>query len=159
MQQNISHETDDKLRQLAKTRSTSPSLSSPVLVNHLSTLALSIPAFEPASLLAPLTKRRDQLLRESVPRLQSSAQRSLVSTLGVGAGGMAASWAAYVPPLALLSEATAAGLGLLSVIAALALGQRSWAKAQQRFWHDWGRVTSMLRGDLQVRHRGSRRCD
>ena len=154
VQQIISHETDDKLRQLAKVRTTSPSLSSPLLVNHLSTLALSIPALEPTSLLAPLTVRREQLLRESVPRLQSSAQRSLVTTLGVSASGLAASWAAYVPPLALLSEATASGLGILSVVAALALGQRSWGQAQKRFWEDWGRITSMLRGDLQVGNLG-----
>lgn len=61
------------------------------------------------------------------------------------------SWVAYVPPIEVLSAGTASGLGLLSVVGSLALGQKFWAGAQKKFWRDWNRVTGMLKGDLEVR--------
>ena len=64
--------------------------------------------------------------------------------------GISSSWAAYVPPIAALSPATAIGLGLLSIVGSVAVGQRLWLRAQGRFWKDWMRLTLMLKDDLQV---------
>ncbi|KAL1410163.1 hypothetical protein Q8F55_004168 [Vanrija albida] len=122
--------------------------SSPLLLNHLSSLGLSIPPVEPRTLLPPLTSRRAQLLSTVVPRLQVSAQRSLLTTYALSLAGVSASWVACVPPLSLISGYTATGLGLLAVVGGLALGQRFWARAQCRFWKDWARVTDMLKDDL-----------
>lgn len=61
------------------------------------------------------------------------------------------SWVAYVPPVDVLSAGTASGLGLLSIVGSLALGQKLWGGAQKKFWRDWNRVTGMLKGDLEVR--------
>ncbi|TXT11021.1 hypothetical protein VHUM_01772 [Vanrija humicola] len=122
--------------------------SSPLLLNHLSSLGLEVPPVGPRALLPPLTSRRAQLLSTVVPRLQVSAQRSLLTTYALALAGVSASWVACVPPLALISGYTATGLGLLSVVGGLALGQRFWARAQRRFWKDWARVTDMLKDDL-----------
>ena len=121
-----------------------------MLLNHLSTLSLSVPPLESSSFLSPIEKRRQQLVTQSVPRLQLSAQRSLLFTLAVAASGIAGSWVAFIPPFSLVSGATATGLGLLSIVGSLALGQRLWGKAQRKFWDDWKRITHMLRGDLKV---------
>lgn len=72
--------------------------------------------------------------------------------MSLGLGGIFASWWIYVPPVASASFATAVGLGLLSVLASIVLGQRRWDKAQQIFWKEWSRSTDMMRGDLQVRY-------
>lgn len=56
-----------------------------------------------------------------------------------------------MPPIEILSAGTAGGLGLLSIVGSLALGQKFWAGAQRKFWRDWNRVTGMLKGDLEVR--------
>lgn len=150
LQKSLSTHTDKTLRGLANPRALPHPLSSPVLINHLSTLTLSIPEFEARTLLLPIQTRRRQLIEKAVPRLQLSAQRTLLATCGLSGLGVAASWACYVPPLSLLSSATACGFGLLSVVASLALGQRWWSKAQRTFWKDWERITGMLRGDLQT---------
>lgn len=56
-----------------------------------------------------------------------------------------------MPPIEVLSAGTAGGLGLLSIVGSLALGQKFWRGAQKKFWRDWNRVTGMLKGDLEVR--------
>lgn len=155
MQHNLSVEADHTIRQLSfSTRRTGPAaphpFSSHLLLNHLQTLSLSIPPFEPTTLLDPIETRRDQLQHFPVQRLQLSAQRALLSTYAMAFLGMSASWAAYVPPLASLSGSTAVGFALLSAIGSVALGQRLWLRAQKRFWRDWTRLTHMLKGDLQV---------
>jgi hypothetical protein len=124
-------------------------LSSPLLVNHLSTLSLSIPDLSPTTLLLPLQQRRQQIVNVAVSRLQTSARHALLTTLTLAATGIFSSWWAYVPPVELLSASTAGALGVLSVVSAAALGQNRWGKAQSRFWQEWDRATGMLRGDLQ----------
>lgn len=150
LQKSLSTRTDDTLKRLANPRALPHPLSSPVLINHLSTLTLSIPEYEATTLLLPIVTRRRQLIQKAVPRLQLSAQRNLLSTLGFGGLGVAASWASYVAPLSLVSGVTACGCGLLSIVTGLALGQRWWTRAQRNFWRDWERITGMLRGDLQT---------
>jgi hypothetical protein len=153
LQETLSIETDRRLRELSAHRRPDGQpgpFTSPVLLNHLSTLSLSVPPMDASSLLGPIAQRRRQLLDESVSRLRLSAQRSLLSTLFFASSGAAVSWALCVPPLSLISAATAAGLGVLSLVSAVALGQKFWSRTQQRFWADWQRVTSMLKGDLQV---------
>ncbi|ORY25235.1 hypothetical protein BCR39DRAFT_544538 [Naematelia encephala] len=124
--------------------------SSPLLINHLRSLSLSIPDLRSDSLTRPITARRDQLSSISGTQLQRSANRALLTTYSMAAAGVVSSWAAYVPPLAVLSSGSAAGLAILSVVASLALGQRLWARAQKHFWRDWSRITSMLKGDLET---------
>ncbi|KAK4689708.1 hypothetical protein P7C73_g389, partial [Tremellales sp. Uapishka_1] len=124
--------------------------SSSLLLNHLSSLSLSIPPLLPDSFLDPIHSRRRQLLDFSVPRLQLSAQRALLSTYAISLGGTFASWLLYVPPFSIVSGSTAAGLGILCVLSSLLLGQRLWERSQKRFWRDWDRITKMLKGDLQV---------
>lgn len=124
-------------------------LSSPLLVNHLATLSLSIPDFAPSTLLSPLRQRRRQIVEIPVMQIQASARRALMTTFTLAATGIFSSWWAFVPPVAAISSSTAGALGLLSVISAAALGQRQWSTAQHKFWQQWDRATGMLRGDLQ----------
>ncbi|TYJ59017.1 hypothetical protein B9479_000005 [Cryptococcus floricola] len=159
LQQSLSSSSDEILRQLAhpsRQRHISAAtrgnpLSSPLLANHLSTLSLSIPTLTPAHLLSPIITRRNQLISQSIPRLQISAQRSLLTTYSTTILGVTGSWIGSVAPLELFSTSTAGGLGVLSVVASLALGQTLWARAQKRFWKDWERITGMLKGDLETR--------
>ncbi|ODN97240.1 hypothetical protein L198_03803 [Cryptococcus wingfieldii CBS 7118] len=159
LQQSLSSSSDEILRQLAhpsRQRHISAAtrgnpLSSPLLANHLSTLSLSIPTLTPAHLLSPILTRRNQLISQSIPRLQISAQRSLLTTYSTTILGVTGSWIGSVAPLELFSTSTAGGLGVLSVVASLALGQTLWARAQKRFWKDWDRITGMLKGDLETR--------
>lgn len=132
----------------SKSTETGHPFTSPVLMNHLKSLALSIPPVTPTTLLPPVTTRRQQLLTTAVPRLQVSAQRALLSTYALAFLGVSGSWCLCVPPLSMLSTYTSVGLGALSVVASLALGQTLWAKAQKRWWKDWDRVTAMLKDDL-----------
>jgi hypothetical protein len=140
-------EADDTIRKMATT--SSRPLSSPLLVNHLATLSLSIPDLSPSTLLSPLQQRRRQLIDIPITRLQASARRALLTTFTLAATGVFSSWWAFVPPVAAISSSTAGALGLLSVVSAAALGQRRWTTAQQKFWKEWDRATGMLRGDLQ----------
>ncbi|WWD16806.1 hypothetical protein CI109_101238 [Kwoniella shandongensis] len=155
LQTDLDHSADHIIRQLSNpTHGPKPKthpFTSPLLSNHLSTLSLSIPPLAPTSLLTPILIRRDQLVGLSVPRLQLSAQRALLSTYSTAFLGVSMSWVSYVPPVDLISAGTATGLGLLSVVASLAMGQRLWGRAQKRFWRDWKRVTGMMKGDLQTR--------
>jgi hypothetical protein len=124
--------------------------SSPLLLNHLASLALSIPPVTPTSLLPPVATRRAQLVNTAVPRLQVTAQRALGSSVVLALAGSAGAWTAFAPPLSMISGATAVGLGALAVVSSLALGQAWWAKGQRRFWKDWNRVTAMLKDDLSA---------
>ncbi|WWC68938.1 uncharacterized protein I206_102874 [Kwoniella pini CBS 10737] len=154
LQLHLDHNSDHIIRQLSHSTNTSTSthpFTSPLLLNHLSTLSLSIPPLSPTSLLAPITTRREQLLNQSIPRLHSSAQRALLTTYATSLLGVSLSWMSYVPPMTLISGATATGLGILSIVASLAFGQRLWGKAQKKFWRDWKRITNMMKGDLETR--------
>ncbi|WWC98869.1 hypothetical protein V866_005763 [Kwoniella sp. B9012] len=147
--------SDHTIRQLSHSQSHSTStthpFTSPLLLNHLSTLSLSVPPLTPTSLTSPILTRREQLLTQSIPRLHSSAQRALLTTYATSLLGVSLSWMSYVPPISLTSAPTAVGLGILSVVASLALGQRLWGKAQKKFWRDWKRITGMMKGDLETR--------
>ncbi|WVW79700.1 hypothetical protein I302_101670 [Kwoniella bestiolae CBS 10118] len=145
--------SDHTIRQLSHSTSSTSThpFTSPLLLNHLSTLSLSIPPLTPTSLTSPISTRRQQLLTQSIPRLHSSAQRALLTTYATSLLGVSLSWMSYVPPIALTSASTALGLGILSVVASLALGQRLWGKAQKKFWRDWKRITGMMKGDLETR--------
>lgn len=158
LQSSLSSSSDQIIRQLSHTSSSPTQLSphphpftSPLLANHLSTLSLSIPPLTPTTLLSPIITRRNQLVTKSIPRLQLSAQRALLTTYSTALLGASISWVAYVPPVDVLSAGTASGLGLLTIVGSLALGQKLWAGAQKKFWRDWNRVTGMLKGDLEVR--------
>ncbi|ODN76969.1 hypothetical protein L202_05532 [Cryptococcus amylolentus CBS 6039] len=159
LQQSLSSSSDETLRQLAHpsrqryiaAATRGNPLSSPLLANYLSTLSLSIPTLTPAHLLSPILTRRNQLISQSIPRLQISAQRSLLTTYSTTILGVTGSWIGSVAPLELFSTSTAGGLGVLSVVASLALGQTLWARAQKRFWKDWDRITGMLKGDLETK--------
>lgn len=162
LQSSLSSSSDQIIRQLSHTSSSPTQLSphphpftSPLLANHLSTLSLSIPPLTPTTLLSPIITRRNQLVTKSIPRLQLSAQRALLTTYSTALLGASMSWVAYVPPVDVLSAGTASGLGLLSIVGSLALGQKLWAGAQKKFWRDWNRVTGMLKGDLEVRAQGA----
>lgn len=124
--------------------------SSPLLLNHLASLALAIPPVTATSLLPPVATRRAQLVNTAVPRLQVTAQRALGSSITLALAGTAGAWTAYVPPAEWISGATAVGLGALAIVSSLALGQAWWAKGQRRFWKDWNRVTAMLKDDLSA---------
>ncbi|WVR04094.1 hypothetical protein IAU60_001093 [Kwoniella sp. DSM 27419] len=154
LQKSLDHSSDQTIRQLSHS-SHSPTSShpftSPLLLNHLSTLSLSVPPLLSTSLLTPILTRREQLLTQSIPRLHASAQRALLTTYSTSLVGASLSWMSYVDPIHLTSAPTAAGLGILSVVSSLALGQKLWAKAQSKFWRDWKRITGMLKGDLETR--------
>jgi hypothetical protein len=155
LQTQLNAESDDLVRQLAATPGTSKTLgshpfSSPLLVNRLSTLSLAIPVLTPFSLLEPIYRRRKQLSEVSVQRLHRTARASMLVTYGASASGALFSWLAQLDPLALVSSETAIGLGILSLVASVAAGQRLWHIAQRRFWKDFDRVTKMLEGDLKV---------
>lgn len=126
--------------------------SSPVLLNHLASLALSIPPVAPGTLLPPVATRKAQLVNTAVPRLQISAQRALASSTVLTLASAAGAWFAYVPPAAAISGATAVGLGALGFVSSLALGQAWWGKAQRKFWKDYKRVTHMLKDDLAANY-------
>jgi hypothetical protein len=124
-------------------------LSSPLLVNHLATLSLSIPDLSPTTLLTALQQRRRQMIEIPINRLQTSARRALLTTFSAAATGIFSSWWAFVPPMELISAPTAGALGVLGVVTAASWGQNRWGIAQRRFWKEWDRVTHMLRGDLR----------
>ncbi|KAL7419850.1 hypothetical protein Q5752_005766 [Cryptotrichosporon argae] len=160
LQHTFSTAADQTVRQLAigkPTPSTSNSSSSadrpghpftsPLLLNHLRSLSVSIPPVVPTSLLAPLTARRAQIATTLVPVLQARAQRAAAATYGAALAGAAASWAATVP-LELASAYTATGVAALTALAGVAAGQALWARAQRRFWADWGRVARLLNEDI-----------
>ncbi|WRT65407.1 uncharacterized protein IL334_002350 [Kwoniella shivajii] len=160
LQFTLDSNSDHIIRQLQSTHpsnSTSPTpnsthpFTSPLLLNHLSTLSLSIPPLSPASLTTPIIIRRRQLLTQSIPRLHTSAQRALLTTYATSLLGVSSSWMSFVPPISLTSASTAIGLGILSIVASLALGQRLWGRAQRKFWRDWKRITGMMKGDLETR--------
>jgi hypothetical protein len=146
---NLEAQTDATVRKLSNITVSSTPLASPLLVNRLSTISLSIPSFSPTTLVSPLQQRRQQLVDISTNRLQRSASRALLATYGLAFSGLLSSWWAYVPPVAAISSTTAIGLGLLSIVSSAALGQNRWARAQHSFWQEWDRITRMLRGDLQ----------
>lgn len=150
LQASLGDAADSTARQLTKAggEAAGHPFSSPLLINHLSSLSLSIPRVSPSTLLQPVTSRRSQMLGTMVPKLQISAQRTLLSTYALSLAGVSASWCAYVQPLELISSSTAIGTGLLSLVSGVALGQQIWAKAQKRWWKDWDRVTNMLKDDL-----------
>ena len=147
LRRNLDLQTDGTIRKLAS--STSHPLSSPLLVNHIATLSLSIPDLTPTTLLSALQQRRRQIIDIPINRLQVSARRALLTTFTLATTGIFSSWWAYVPPVEFLSASTASALGILSVVSAAALGQKRWATAQTGFWKEWDRSTKMLRGDLQ----------
>lgn len=122
--------------------------SSPLLLNHLQSLALSVPRVTPGTLLAPVTTRRNQLLATAVPRLQVAAQRSLMTTYALALCGSSVSWCACMPPFDLVSGYAALGTGALSIVGSLAMGQALWQRAQNKWWKDWNRVTDMMKDDL-----------
>jgi hypothetical protein len=128
---------------------------SPVLLNHLDSLALSVPPVTARTLLAPVTARRTQLLTTAVPRLQVGAQRALLASAGLGLASAAGAWTLAVPPLQLISGNTAFATALLGIVGALALGQNLGARAQRRWWRDWNRVTDMLKEDLAANYDAS----
>nr|ODN98663.1 hypothetical protein L204_02627 [Cryptococcus depauperatus CBS 7855] len=153
LQTNLSLTSDKIVKLLSHQHSTRTSIhpfNSPLLANQLSTLSLSIPPLTPTTLLHPISTRRSQLLSLSLPRLQLSAQRTLLTTYSIAFCGASLSWVAYVPPVELFSAGTATGLGLLSIMGSLAAGQKLWERAQKSFWKDWKRVTRMLKGDLKA---------
>jgi hypothetical protein len=147
LRRNLDLQTDATIRRLAS--STSHPLSSPLLVNHIATLSLSIPELSPSTLLSALQQRRRQIIDIPINRLQTSARRALLTTFTLATTGIFSSWWAYVPPVEVISAPTASALGILSVVSAAALGQKRWAIAQKTFWKEWDRSTKMLRGDLQ----------
>lgn len=155
LQSQLSAETDTTIRRLSSKSLRSEGgvthpFSSPLLLNHLSSLSLSVHPFDPSTLVDPIRIRRRQLIQQAVPRLQLSAQRGFLGTYSVAATGIFVSWAAYVEPLSLLSSETALGCGTLSVAASLVLGQSLWKRAERRFWKDFDRIVEMLQHDLQV---------
>lgn len=154
LQTQLGHEADQTAKTLASssTERAGHPFSSPVLLNHLASLALSIPPVAPGTLLPPVATRRAQLVNTAVPRLQISAQRALATTAALTLGGSAGAWMAFVPPAAAISGGTAVGLGALAFVSSLALGQAWWGKAQRRFWKDFGRVTHMLKDDLAANY-------
>lgn len=147
LRRNLDLQADTTIQKMAAT--SSRPLSSPLLVNHLATLSLSIPDLSPSTLLSPLQQRRRQLIDIPVNQLQASARRAILTTFTLACTGVFSSWWAYVPPVAAISPPTAGALALLSVVSAAALGQRRWSTAQLKFWKEWDRATHMLRGDLQ----------
>jgi hypothetical protein len=147
LRRSLDLEADATIHKMAAT--SSRPLSSPLLVNHLATLSLSMPDLSPTTLLSPLQQRRRQLIDIPVNRLQASARRALLTTFTLASTGVFSSWWAFVPPVAAISSSTATAVGLLSVVLSAALGQRRWSTAQHKFWQEWDRTTGMLRGDLQ----------
>lgn len=145
---------DSTIRQLSvltKDASTAAHpFSSPLLINHLSSLFLSVPVIEADTMLAPVHRRRNQLRQLSVPRLQSSAYRILATTFSVAFVGSGLSCLACIPPFAIIHSSAAIACGATAVLSSVLLGQRLWARAVQHFWRDWARVTMMLKTDLQV---------
>lgn len=152
LQDSLNSEVDETVRALSAVSISSEAhpLASPVLRNHLSTLSLAVPDLQPTTLLEPLYRRRRQMIEVCANNLQLDARTAMLQTLGVGFVGAFASWWLCVPPLAAFNPATAVGLGSLSIVGALVLGQRQWSKAQSNFWREWKRSTCLLKGDLQV---------
>lgn len=146
IQEGISSDVDKTLRQFSGLQPANTA----VLSNHLASLSVSIPTITPDCLTGPIEARRHQLLDTSASRLHRSAQRALGGTVSLSALSAALSWASTLPSIELLSVDTAVGLAGLGIVGSFALGQRAWLKAQRRFWRDWDRVISMLRGDLQA---------
>ena len=138
-------------------RSSSAPFGSAVLVNRLSTLSLSIPPVKSNTLVEPIIRRRNQLATDVAPLMQSKGRWIVYQSYLGAAGGVAASWAAYVPPLELITSSTAFGLGLLSVVASIYAGQTRWMKAQKGFWRSWDRTTEMLGSDINVSQQTLRR--
>lgn len=152
LQSQLGSQSDTTARSLTSSSSDRAGhpFSSPLLLNHLASLALAVPAVTPTSLLPPVATRRAQLVNTAVPRLQVTAQRALGSSVALALAGTAGAWTAFAPPVSWISGATAVGLGALAVVSSLALGQAWWAKGQRRFWKDWNRVTAMLKDDLSA---------
>ncbi|CAK9786695.1 hypothetical protein CC85DRAFT_262677 [Cutaneotrichosporon oleaginosum] len=151
LQSQLGKQSDETARSLTSSSTSERAghpFSSPLLLNHLASLALAIPSVTPTSLLPPVATRRAQLVNTAVPQLQVTAQRALGSSITLALAGTAGAWTAFAPPLSWISGATAVGLGALAVVSSLALGQAWWAKGQRRFWKDWNRVTAMLKDDL-----------
>lgn len=145
LQEQLNTETDRVVRKLSDMGTNHP-FASKMLQNHLASLTLSTPTFAPDSLLQPIRTRRRQIQTECIPRLHRSAQRSILTAFSTGFAGALASVLVYPS----IPGATAAGLGILSVIGGIILGQRAWYRAQSRFIRDMDRITGMLQGDLQA---------
>ncbi|GMK54558.1 hypothetical protein CspeluHIS016_0111440 [Cutaneotrichosporon spelunceum] len=152
LQSQLGKESDTTARSLTSSSSDRAGhpFSSPLLLNHLASLALSIPSVSSTSLLPPVATRRAQLVNTAVPQLQVTAQRALASSLTLAMAGAAGAWTAFAPPLSYISGGTAVGLGALAIVSSLALGQAWWAQGQRRFWKSWNRVTAMLKDDLSA---------
>ncbi|BEJ11258.1 hypothetical protein CspHIS471_0106800 [Cutaneotrichosporon sp. HIS471] len=152
LQSQLGKQSDTTARHLTSSSSDRAGhpFSSPLLLNHLASLALSIPPVTPTSLLPPVATRRAQLVNTAVPQLQVTAQRALGSSITLALAGTAGAWTAFAPPLSYISGGTAVGLGALAIVSSLALGQAWWAKGQRRFWRNWNRVTAMLKDDLSA---------
>lgn len=127
------------------TATTSPYYS-PLFLNRLKQLDFET-TITPCALLDAVTSRRNQLLRFSVPHLQSRAHKMTWTSLSLVFFSNSAAWTATIP-LDLVSPATGLGIGLLGTLMSIRWGVGLWARAQNKFWRDWDRVEQGLEQDL-----------
>ncbi|KII92788.1 hypothetical protein PLICRDRAFT_172838 [Plicaturopsis crispa FD-325 SS-3] len=124
--------------------SPSSPLHSPLLLNALQQLA--VPALPSTSLTAPLHARLAQL-HAPTARLHIAAQRTVAGAWGSGiASALAASYGYGWMELG--AEVSLAG-GALLALGGANWAASAWARAQRRWWADWGRVGEGLGRDLE----------
>lgn len=151
LQAEAASETEATLASLARLRvaeAPNHSILSSVLKNKVEAFATTTPSLAAADFVAPLQARRQQIASVIMPQLRTAAFRvSVLSYTGAFAGSCI-SWAVAVPPVELIQPGTALGLGLLSIVSFMSLGQRLWQRAQRSFWTDWNRTALSASEDL-----------
>ncbi|KAI0730330.1 hypothetical protein C8Q72DRAFT_776135 [Fomitopsis betulina] len=144
----------DSASSLAASFPLSSAFHSPVLQNHLSQIAAS-PTFpmDSTALLHPLYTRRQQL-RWPTARLQSTAQRVLLTMGGSVAGGASVAWAGWAGQLGILDFATQGetviGVGMLGAVVGVRWAVGRFERAKKKWLSDYDRVGEGLERDLRA---------
>ncbi|KAJ7111576.1 hypothetical protein C8R43DRAFT_1079102 [Mycena crocata] len=133
-------------------------LHSPVLQNALRQLATA-PTFPviPTTLAAPLGARANQILGASTSQLHVTGQRALMGMIAGTAVGASINWIGWagwlVDTLGVSEPATTSAVGILVGLSSVYWASRRWDNGRKRWWEDFMRVASGLKGDITVRNR------
>lgn len=126
---------------------------SPILQNSLLQLS-STPAFamDAVAFTLPLSARRQQF-RFPTARLQSAAQRAVLTMWGSVSGGMGIAWTGWAGQLGILDMSmqpeTAWGIGMLGAIAGVRWAIGRFEGAKRKWWKDYNRVGEGLERNLK----------
>lgn len=127
------------------------SFKSAVLANDISRIRQQQKQYpvHSSALTGSLAHRRSQLIDFALPTLQSRLERSVLD--GFGYSMLTLVSTVWLNAASVLEGETASSLGLFGILAAIRIGVGRWEKAKDKWWADFGRVSSGLKTDIEMR--------